>query len=139
MFFSIPTPCLGIHFATHIVNHDKNTYFCNLNITNHFQKSMAKTKGNVREKRKIKVKEPDMYRVKMHNDDFTTMDFVVEVLRQVFFKSEAEANALMLSIHKSGYAVVGIYPYDIAVSKVKKTNLMAREHGYPLKVTIEQE
>ena len=100
---------------------------------------MAKTKGNVREKRKIKVKEPDMYRVKMHNDDFTTMDFVVEVLRQVFFKSEAEANALMLSIHKSGYAVVGIYPYDIAVSKVKKTNLMAREHGYPLKVTIEQE
>ena len=100
---------------------------------------MAKTKGNVREKRKITVKEPDMYRVKMHNDDFTTMDFVVEVLRQVFFKSEAEANALMLSIHKSGYAVVGIYPYDIAVSKVKKTNLMAREHGYPLKVTIEQE
>lgn len=49
---------------------------------------MAKTKGNVREKRKITVKEPDMYRVKMHNDDFTTMDFVVEVLRQVFFKSE---------------------------------------------------
>ena len=73
------------------------------------------------------------------NDDFTTMDFVVEVLRQVFFKSEAEANALMLSIHKSGYAVVGIYPYDIAVSKVEKTNLLAREHGFPLKVTIEQE
>ena len=73
------------------------------------------------------------------NDDFTTMDFVVEILRQVFFKSEAEANALMLSIHKSGYAVVGIYPYDIAVSKVEKTNLLAREHGFPLKVTIEQE
>ena len=100
---------------------------------------MAKTNEKVCERRKIRVKEPDMYRVKMHNDDFTTMDFVVYVLRQVYFKSEAEANALMLSIHKSGYAIVGIYPYDIAVSKVKKTTLMAREHGYPLKVTIEQE
>ncbi|MGN0214653.1 MAG: ATP-dependent Clp protease adaptor ClpS [Muribaculaceae bacterium] len=100
---------------------------------------MAQTNENVREKRKITMREPDMYRVMMHNDDFTSMDFVVMVLRQVFFKNESEATTLMLTIHKNGSAIVGIYPYDIAVSKVKKATRMARENGFPLKITIEQE
>ena len=64
------------------------------------------------------------------------MDFVVKVLTTVFFKSETEAETLMMSVHKSGSAVVGIYSYDIALSKVRKATDMAREEGFPLKLTV---
>lgn len=63
-------------------------------------------------------------------------DFVVKVLTTVFFKSETEAETLMMSVHKSGSAVVGIYSYDIALSKVRKATDMAREEGFPLKLTV---
>ena len=64
------------------------------------------------------------------------MDFVVKILTTVFFKSENEAKVLMMSVHKSGSAVVGIYSYDIALSKVRKATDMAREEGFPLKLTV---
>ncbi len=67
------------------------------------------------------------------------MDFVVKVLREVFFKSQEEAERLMLQVHHSDKAVVGIYSYDIAVSKVKKATAMAREAGFPLRLTYEPE
>ena len=76
------------------------------------------------------------YKVVIYNDDFTTMDFVVKILTTVFFKSTIEAEALMMSVHKSGSAVVGIYSYDIALSKVRKATDMAREEGFPLKLTV---
>jgi ATP-dependent Clp protease adaptor protein ClpS len=75
----------------------------------------------------------------IYNDDFTTMEFVVTVLVQVFLKSEEEAEALMLQVHHSDKAVVGIYSYDIAVSKMRKATSMAREQGYPLRLTVEPE
>lgn len=80
-----------------------------------------------------------MYKVIMHNDDFTTMEFVVEVLKTVFFKQEAEAEQLMLQVHRAGSAVVGLYTYDIAISKVQKAMRMAREKGYPFKLTYEKD
>lgn len=80
-----------------------------------------------------------MYKVIMHNDDFTTMEFVVEVLKNVFFKQEAEAEQLMLQVHRAGSAVVGLYTYDIAISKVQKAMRMAREKGYPFKLTCEKD
>lgn len=80
-----------------------------------------------------------MYKVIMHNDDFTTMQFVVMVLKTVFFKPEAEAQQLMLTVHKEGKAVVGIYTLDIAVSKCQKAMRMAREHSFPFKLTWEPE
>ena len=73
----------------------------------------------------------------IYNDDFTTMEFVVMSLTQVFFKSEAEAETLMLQVHHSDKAVVGIYSYDVATSKVRKATNMAREAGYPLRLTVE--
>ena len=85
------------------------------------------------------LKEPRRYKVTIYNDDFTTMEFVVKILVEVFFKSEAEAETLMLKVHHSDKAVVGIYSYDVATSKVRKATNMAREAGFPLRLTVEPE
>lgn len=98
---------------------------------------MPQEQSSTRERQRTDLHEPKRYKVTIHNDDFTTMAFVVKVLVTVFFKSEAEAEALMLKVHQSDKAVVGIYTYDIAVSKVKKATSMAREAGYPLRLTYE--
>ena len=94
--------------------------------------------GETREKTRINIKEPKHYRVIMHNDDFTSMDFVVEILVDIFHKEEAEAERLMLMVHESGRAAVGAYPYDIAVTKVQAATARAKEEGYPFRMTIEE-
>lgn len=96
---------------------------------------MAKQETSIRERERIDLNEPKRYKVIFHNDDFTTMDFVVKVLTQVFFKSPEEAETLMMAVHRRGHAVVGIYSYDVAVSKVKKATDMARQEGFPLRLT----
>ena len=93
----------------------------------------------MRERHRTDLREPRRYKVIIYNDDFTTMEFVVMILKQVFLKSEEEAEALMLQVHHSDKAVVGIYSYDIAVSKARKATTMAREQGYPLRLTVEKE
>lgn len=98
---------------------------------------MAKEQTQTRERQRQKLREPRRYKVIIYNDDFTTMEFVVMILQQVFLKSEEEAQALMLKVHHSDKAVVGIYSYDIAVSKASKATAMAREQGYPLRLTVE--
>ena len=100
---------------------------------------MAKEQSGVRERQRIDLREPRRYKVTIFNDDFTTMEFVVMILKTVFFKSETEAEALMLQVHHSDKAVVGIYSYDVATSKVRKATNMAREQGYPLRLTVEPE
>ena len=100
---------------------------------------MAKEQSSVRERQRTDLREPRRYKVTIYNDDFTTMEFVVMVLKVVFFKSDAEAETLMLQVHHSDKAVVGIYSYDIAVSKVNKATQMARNAGYPLRLTYEPE
>ncbi len=100
---------------------------------------MAREQSQLRERQRTNLKEPRRYKVIMYNDDFTTMEFVVMILVQVFLKSQEEAEALMLQVHHSGKAVVGIYSYDIAVSKTRKATNMAREQGYPLRLTVEPE
>ena len=100
---------------------------------------MAKEQSSIRERQRIDLREPRRYKVTIYNDDFTTMEFVVKILKVVFFKSEAEAEALMLQVHHSDKAVVGIYSYDIAVSKVNKATQMARQEGFPLRLTCEPE
>jgi ATP-dependent Clp protease adaptor protein ClpS len=100
---------------------------------------MAKQQGSVRERERIFTKFPKHYRVIFHNDDFTTMEFVVKVLIEVFFKSQSEATAIMLAVHETGKGVVGLYSYDMAVSMTKKATSMAREAGYPLRITYEPE
>jgi len=93
----------------------------------------------LKEKTTNKVQVPKMYKVILLNDDYTTMDFVIEILTNVFNKNEAEAIMIMLSVHRQGKGVAGIYSLDIAQTKVKIVKDMAREHGHPLQLTIEVE
>lgn len=88
----------------------------------------------VKNKNKIKLKEPKKYKVVMYNDDFTPMDFVVDILIQIFHKNQEEAANLMMNIHKGTKAVVGIYSYDIARTKAEQAMSLAREAGYPFRV-----
>ena len=97
------------------------------------------TSGNVAEKSKIKVKKPSLYKVIMHNDDYTTMEFVLSVLVNIFKKDVGEANKIMMDVHKKGIGIAGIYTYDIAVTKVTKAMNLAKEEGFPFKLTIEKE
>ncbi len=86
-----------------------------------------------------KLEEPGHYRVILHNDDYTTMDFVVQILKTVFRKSIPEANKIMLEIHNSGYGIVGRYSYDIAATKVLQVENKASRAGFPLRCTMEKE
>lgn len=99
---------------------------------------MSATKGSTKERTSDKVKEPKQYEVVMHNDDFTTMEFVVEVLTDIFHKDRAAAEALMLDVHNKGSAVVGRYAYDIAVTRTNKAMSRAREKGFPFRMTIRE-
>jgi ATP-dependent Clp protease adaptor protein ClpS len=85
-----------------------------------------------------KTKEPPLYKVLLHNDDYTTMEFVVWVLESVFNMAEEQAIQVMLNVHLRGLGVAGIYTYEIAETKVDKTTSLAREHEYPLLVTMEE-
>jgi ATP-dependent Clp protease adaptor protein ClpS len=85
-----------------------------------------------------RTKEPEMYVVILHNDHYTTMDFVVEVLMTVFRKSAAEATKIMLDVHRKGKGYVGYFPYDIAATKVSQVHEMAKENEFPLRCTIER-
>lgn len=100
---------------------------------------MAKEQTAVRDRTRTNFREPRRYKVIIYNDDFTTMEFVVLVLTSVFFKSTEEAEALMLAVHKSGSAVVGIYSYDMAISKMRKATMMAREENFPLRLECKPE
>ena len=86
----------------------------------------------------FKLKEPPMYNVIMHNDDVTTMDFVVYVLVRIFRKSEDDAETLMLKVHNEGSAIVGTYSQDIAQSKANYTMNLAKANNFPLQLTIEE-
>src|SRR3954470_23472386 len=84
-----------------------------------------------------RVQPPRMWRVLLHNDDYTTQDFVVWVLETIFHKPRGEAFAIMMSVHQSGMGLAGIYTRDIAETKVKATKQLAEEHEFPLLVTME--
>ncbi len=85
------------------------------------------------------IKEPSMYRVLLHNDDYSTMDFVIEVLMFVFHKSEEEATRIMLNVHRKGIGVCGVYTYEVAETKVNTVESLAKERGFPLKCTMEDD
>ena len=86
-----------------------------------------------------KVEEPPLYRVLLHNDDYTTMDFVVWVLQSIFNLPEEAAIQIMLNVHVKGVGVAGVYTYEVAETKVEKTVSLAREHEFPLLATMEQD
>ncbi len=87
----------------------------------------------------VRLDEPPLYRVLLLNDDYTTMDFVVDVLKCVFKKSDADAHRIMLNVHRNGFGVCGIYPRQIAETKIDAVDSLSREKGFPLKCTMERE
>lgn len=90
------------------------------------------------QKSRVKVKKPKQYKVIMHNDDYTTMEFVIEVLVRIFNKKLEEAEKIMLDVHKVGKGVAGIYSYDIAMTKANTAMSWAKEEGFPFKLSVEE-
>jgi len=86
----------------------------------------------------VKLREPNMFEVVIHNDDVTTMDFVTEILTQVFHKTPPAAAALMMEVHQMGHGVAGVYVFDIAVTKKNQSEILASERGFPLKLSIRE-
>jgi ATP-dependent Clp protease adaptor protein ClpS len=84
------------------------------------------------------LREPRMYRVILHNDDYTTMDFVVEVLMAVFHKPAADATRIMLDVHRKGRGTCGVYTYDVAATRVARVHQMAQKREFPLKCSMEE-
>jgi len=86
----------------------------------------------------VRHKQPPMFKVMLLNDDFTPMDFVVQVLQQFFSKSREQATQIMLKVHNEGAGLCGIYPRDIAETKVNQVALFAQEHQHPLQCVMEE-
>ena len=86
-----------------------------------------------------KLEKPKLFKVILHNDDFTTMDFVVEILENVFHKQPAEAYRIMMAVHTQGKGLCGVYPHEVAETKVATVIELAREHGFPLLAAMEPE
>ncbi len=97
---------------------------------------VLKSKNEIKEK--TYLGEPKLYKVLIHNDNYTTMDFVVEILVEIFHKVPSEATKIMLEVHYKGIGVVGVYPYDIAVTKINQVHEKAKEREFPLKCSLEE-
>ena len=100
--------------------------------------SKERDSGTVLAPERAKTKPPGMYRVILFNDDYTTMEFVIEVLRRFFSLSSERAQQLMLQIHNQGSAVCGVYTRDVAETKVTQVSEFAQQHGHPLRCSMEE-
>lgn len=94
---------------------------------------------DVLEETDVKLEKPKLYKVILHNDDFTTMEFVVFVLQYVFNRAETEAFTIMLKVHNEGMGIAGIYPYEVANMKANKAMNLAKAREYPLLCSVEEE
>ena len=97
------------------------------------------TEEQVGSETRDQTREPPMFRVLLHNDNYTTMEFVVEILMYVFHKSPESATKIMLNVHHQGVGLCGVYSHEIAETKVDTVHNLARESGYPLRCSMEQE
>lgn len=98
---------------------------------------MEQQQTSTRERIRTDLREPRKFHVIIHNDDFTTMDFVVMILTTVFHKTADEAEALMYHVHNNGSAIAGTYSYDIAYTKMEKATSMARAENFPLRFSLQ--
>jgi ATP-dependent Clp protease adaptor protein ClpS len=98
-----------------------------------------RTGGEVLERTKQETKKPELFKVLLLNDDYTTMDFVVEVLESVFNKAPAEAYRIMMAVHHQGQGLCGVYPFEVAETKVATVVDLARSNGFPLRASMEPE
>jgi ATP-dependent Clp protease adaptor protein ClpS len=101
--------------------------------------SAGETVTERRTKEQVKTKRPSLYKCILLNDDYTPMEFVVEILKTIFHKGHPEATRIMLHVHQNGMGVAGVYPFEIAETKIKTVEELARENQYPLKCVMEKE
>ena len=87
----------------------------------------------------LELEEPKMYKVLLHNDDYTSMDFVVDVLVNIFHQTHAQAEQIMLQIHEKGKAICGVYSFEIAQTKAQQVKQKAKQNEFPLLATIEED
>ena len=97
----------------------------------------ADSEGSVATESERKVQRPRLYKVLLHNDDYTTMEFVVMVLMSVFHHPEPQAARIMLQVHQKGVGVAGVYSYEVAEARIDKVARLAREHEFPLRCSME--
>ncbi len=97
------------------------------------------SEGDTLTETKATIKEPSLYKVILLNDDFTPMDFVVDVLKNVFRYDDASANAIMLDVHEKGHGVAGVFTYEVAETKIYIVHAQAKKFQFPLKCTMEKE
>lgn len=97
------------------------------------------TDGQLLERTRHETKKPELFKVLLLNDDYTTMEFVVWVLQEVFHHDEASAMQIMLHVHRSGIGVAGVYPREIAETRVAQVEALARRHEFPLRCSIEED
>jgi ATP-dependent Clp protease adaptor protein ClpS len=95
------------------------------------------TDGAIQERAETKSQDPKLYNVILLNDDYTTMEFVLQILETLFQKSPAEAYRIMMHVHRNGRGLAGVYTWEVAETKVEKVTTLSREAGYPLRATIE--
>ena len=103
------------------------------------EKTSPKGSVALKSRSERKTQRPRMYRVLLHNDDYTPMEFVVRLLQTVFHKGEAEATAIMLHVHNHGIGVAGVYTHEIAETKVAQVHMLARQQECPLMASMEPE
>jgi ATP-dependent Clp protease adaptor protein ClpS len=96
------------------------------------------TDGAVKERTDTKKQDPTLYKVLLLNDDYSTMEFVIQVLEAIFQKSPAEAYRIMMQVHVNGHGVAGVYPWEVAETKADTVRSLASEAGFPLRATIEE-
>lgn len=101
--------------------------------------SDRQTSGEVLERTRQDTRKPELYKVLLLNDDYTTMDFVIEVLETIFHKQPAEAHRIMMLVHTQGKGLCGVYPFEVAETKVAAVVDRARQQGFPLRATMEPE
>ena len=99
---------------------------------------MTQTGDSVKERVKTEKKEPELYKVILLNDDYTTMDFVIQVLETVFERTPAEAYRIMLHVHQNGRGIAGSYPWEVAETKADTVVSLASDAGFPLQATVEE-
>jgi ATP-dependent Clp protease adaptor protein ClpS len=92
----------------------------------------------VESRTKTRLKKPRMYKVLLHNDDYTTMEFVVFVLQGIFHHSESDAMQIMLHVHKHGTGVAGVYTREVAETRIAQVEALARKHEYPLRCSMDE-
>ena len=108
-------------------------------MANHDQAGKTKRQESVQVKERARTKRPPLFKVLLHNDDYTTKEFVVMVLQGIFNKGEVDATRIMNHVHDQGVGVAGVYPFEVAETKISRTIALARRYEYPLQLSMEPE